>query len=1194
MKCPKCQAEVTEDSNFCNKCAYNLKKVAEIYSGHCYNEPKSYTPKFLADKILKSKSSLIGERKLVTVLFADVANYTAMSEKLDPEAVHQIMDGCFKILMDEIHNHKGTINQFTGDGVMALFGAPLALEDHAQDACRAALAIQKVIKQFSRELEKKYEIEFQMRIGLNSGPVIVGSIGDDLRMDYTAIGDTTNLASRMESLAEPGTILISSNTYEIVHQQFELRSLGQTEVKGREKSLNLYVLIKDKVDRPRLGQERQIYSKMVGRENELNKLELQVTKAIDGNGSVVNIIGEAGIGKSRLIAELRNSNVMNRVNLLEGRAISIGRNLSFHPIINLLKHWSQILEEDSEATAFSKLETAIRSVSQEEADEIIPFVATLMGMKLTGRYAERVKGIEGEALEKLILKNVKDLITKSADRIPLVIVIEDLHWIDTSSIGLLESLFPLAETRRILFINVFRPHHKETGDRIISTVKERLPVYYVEIQLEPLTEQLSETLIDNMLDIKGLHHGIRQKIIQRSGGNPFFIEEIVRSFIDTGAVINRDGKFEVTDKIETMVIPHTINDVLMARIDRLEDETRNLVKIASVIGRNFFHKILTEVAGSVENIDNRISHLKDIQFIRERKRMNELEYLFNHVLAQEAAYQSLLIQKRKEIHLRVAKSIENVYLERLHEFYGMLALHYSKGEDEEKAGEYLIKAGEEAIKSSASNEAVQYYQEALNLYLKKYGSASDPQKVAMMESNIALALFNKGQYFEAVEFLDKTIAYYEGKSSKHIFSKTVKFCNSFYHFIISLYLPSLKFKRTPNKEDIDALNLFYKKLNALAIIDPKRFFIESFYFLRRLSSFDLTKVGNGFGMYGGAAGTFAWPGISFRLSRKVIDFVKDKAGMNDVKFNIYYNMAVSLFNFVTGNWTLVKEYDEDLVNQALHIGEMFNTSVYTLFQSLINIDRGCFYEVQRMIDKLSEIADVYENIFSKAHKYEINLKLLLKQRKLHRIFDEINMGINFSHKIDMKIYVFICYVYKARVQLLMNNIDEAEESLSKAKEYQDAALPVPYYLSSFLLNVFIIYIKRLEEILITNNKSQIKKIKNQAIKIGKKALRNSRKAAGDRTEIFKLIGRYYWLVGKQKNALKYWNRSIDEGKHLGARLELSRTYFEIGKSLDGPKSKHKELNGISAEGYLKKARKMFQEMDLQYDLDELDKIAASN
>lgn len=344
---------------------------------------------------------------------------------------------------------------------------------------------------------------------------------------------------------------------------------------------------------------------------------------------------------------------------------------------------------------------------------MFPFIGTLMGMRLTGKHADRVKGIEGENLENLILKNVRELLIKLAELTPLVIVIEDMHWADMSSIELLESLYRLAEREPILFINVFRTGYLETGDRIIETIKERYHERYTQISLQPLDESLSGTLLTNLLNIKGFSQAIKEQILKRSGGNPFFIEEIVRSMIDEGAVVMKRRGFEATPKIDNVVIPETINDVLMARIDRLEEKTRELIKVASVIGRNFFHRILTEVAQTIDDIDERLGYLKEIQLIREREHMEELEYLFKHALAQEAAYESILLQRRKELHLKIAGSIENVFTERLHEFYGMLSYHYNSGEDFDKAEEYLIKAGEEALKSSASSEALHYFREAL-------------------------------------------------------------------------------------------------------------------------------------------------------------------------------------------------------------------------------------------------------------------------------------------------------------------------------------------------------------------------------------------------------------------------------------------------------------------------------------------------
>jgi class 3 adenylate cyclase len=593
MKCPNCRHEIPEDSKFCKECGHQLATSSKPSTQPISFEEKidkiqRYLPKGLTEKILSQKDKIEGERKQVTVMFCDMEGFTPLVEKLGSEKAYSVMGEIYEILIHKVHDYEGTINEMTGDGVMALFGAPIALEDAPQRALRSALAIHNEISKFNGQREGSDPIK--MRIGVHTGPVVVDTLGNNLRVEFKAVGDTVNLASRMEGLAEPGTTYISEDTFRLTEGLFRFETLGEKTVKGKKEDISVYKLLSAKKDvhRPRLGLERSIYSEMVGRDTELDKLEFQVMKAIQGEGSIVSIIGEAGIGKSRLVAELKNCDVIKKVSLFEGRAISTGRNLSFHPIIDLLKHWAHIGEDDSGADAFGKLETAIRRVVPEDTHEVLPFVATLMGMKLSGRYAERIKSIESEALEKLILKNMRDLLIKATELSPLVIVTEDLHWADTSSIELMDALFRLAKTQRIVFINVFRPGHKETGDRIVETIREKYDAYYVEIEIKSLDKGMSEKLINSMLNIQGLEHEVIDQIVERADGNPFFIEEVVRSLIDHGAVVQKDGAFEVTEHIERIVIPHTINDVLMARIDRLDEKTRELVKVASVIGRSFF------------------------------------------------------------------------------------------------------------------------------------------------------------------------------------------------------------------------------------------------------------------------------------------------------------------------------------------------------------------------------------------------------------------------------------------------------------------------------------------------------------------------------------------------------------------------------------------------------------------------------
>jgi tetratricopeptide (TPR) repeat protein len=930
---------------------------------------------------------------------------------------------------------------------------------------------------------------------------------------------------------------------------------------------------------------------MVGRNDHMDKLELQVMKAINGKGSIVNIIGEAGIGKSRLVAELKTREIIKKVALFEGRAISIGRNLSFHPVIDFFKQWAQIRENDSEPTAFNKLEATIRSLTPNAYDEILPFVATLMGMKLSGKHAKRVEGIEGEALEKLILKSLRDLLTRAAEINPLVIVIEDLHWADTSSIELLESLFRLAENHRILFINVFRPGFNETGDRIVETISEKLSVYYVEIMIEPLDEKVSETLISNMLNIGELHHAFIGRIVQRVGGNPFFIEEIVRSFIDSDAIVLKDGSFQITEKINTMAIPNTINDVLMARIDRLEEPTRDLVKVASVIGRNFFYRILKEVSDMFEDLDDRLSYLKEIQLIRERRRTEELEYLFKHALAQQVAYESILPQKQKELHLKVADSIEKVFDDRLHKYHGMLAYHYSRAENLEKAEEHLIKAGEEALKSSASNEALHYYQEALDLYLKKYGDSADSEKIAMLEKNIALALFNRGQYEEALEYFDKALNFYWGELPKGPLSEVFKFFSGFIHLLISLYLPFLKFRKIPTRNDNEALELFLKKLKALSVVNAKGFFVESFQFYKRVTRYDLTKFESGVGLFVGASTLFSFTGISFRLSRKILAFAKDRVHQDNAKMFIVYELCETIHNYMEGNWKTINAYDDDLVNKNLSIGEIYWTSQHYHWHGWPKIYQGYLDIPKLLVNKLNEIYDVYENDLCIMLKLLLNTGLLMECRKLHDALIEIEKGIEFGQKISLGTSLIHMFSCKARINILMGDIEEAQKSLAHANKIRREVDTVPWMLSNFCRSQVEYDLYRLNESIKNGNKTESFEYRKKAFKSNKMLLKQSQKVAQHRTESYKLMGVYCWLVNKQKKALKWWVRAIKEGERLGARLELSRTYYEVGKRLLESESKYKMLNGIKAEAYLEKARVLFEEMNLQWDLDELDRVS---
>jgi len=1164
MICPKCQTEVPEEAKFCLECGHGLKADRFVPQPHPAPEP---------------------ERKRVTALFSDLTNYTAITEKLDPEKVKEITAAVFAGIKQISAKYEGFIDRLLGDGVLVLFGVPKAHEDDAVRAVRAAKEIHEFIKELSPRYEARIGAPLSMHSGINTGLVVTAEV-DPEKGSQGVAGDAVNLAARLSGLAGPGEILAGEETVRRTRGRFEFLDLGTKRVKGKAEPVPVFKVAYAKRALP--VPDRQVSSVMVGRDRELNQLELQVMKVINGEGSVVNVVGEAGIGKSRLLADLRHREVMKKVTLLKGGAISIGRNLSFHPLIDLLKQWAGISEEDAEAAAFDKLELTIRALHPEEADEILSFVTTLMGMNLKGKYAERVQGIEGEALEKLIFKNIRELLIKGSERTPTVIVMEDLHWADRSSLLLLQSLYRLAEKHRILFVNLFRPGYWQGADQSMDEIGELLPNHYIELNIQPLDQQAGDALIRNLLDIQGLPYTLRLQIIERSGGNPFFIEEVVRSLIDEGAIIRVGGSFEVTEKINTVVVPPTINDVLIARIDRLEERTRDLVKIASVIGRNFFDRILKEVASSIEDIDNKLAYLKNLQLIRDRIQMNELEYLFKHALAQEAVYESTLLQQRKQLHLKVAEAIERLFSERLHEFYGILALHYSRADNLEKAEEYIVKAGEEALRSSASSEAITYFLQALQFYTEKHGLSADLEKLAGLEKNIALAYNSRGQFRESVHYIDKVFKRWGRRSPGNRVSRMVKFAIDLLIILMRLYLPWTGRKKIANKRVNEFFDLAKMKARAMLFFDQETMVTDIIVLIRESFRYDPAYLDFAAQSHLSLGMIFAGAGW-FRLMDRVLDVapqVVKETNIGDLPFN---QTAISTINCFSGKWAEMPEYDKLILKAGAEKGAFWDMGAFLLDHGALKVYQGKFSQARELLDDFIFLEEKY-GYGPISTKYLLHIELLIVCRLLFQAQDSANDLISFSVKMG-QIDDFPGYGWRAVAQVLMKDITGARDSLEHAEQCRHRqSFWMPWYLSSSLLGEFMLDLHFLEDAIGDGPRSLIPKQAEAARKSGRRAVRNAVKYAPRRTENYRLMGEYYWLVGKQRKAFQWFDKSIQEGERLGARPDLARTYMEVGKRLLEPHSKCKELDGLSAKEYLEKAEKLFREMDLQWDLEQLERV----
>lgn len=702
--CPKCGAITPATGKFCKKCGADLRE-SKPTPAIDYSQPLSYTPKHLAEKILAARTTVEGERKQVTVLFADVKGFTSISEKLDPENVQTLISECLVFFTEEIHRYEGAIAQFLGDGVMALFGAPIAHEDAPQRALYAALAIRERLREYSEKL-KKDGIDFKMRIGVNSGLVVVGKIGDDLTMEYTAMGDTVNLASRMESTAEPGTIQVSESTYRLTEGYFDFQPLGEIEVKGRKEPVKAYRLQEVGCIKTRLGvSEMRGLTPFVGRRKELDQLMDCYGRAKSGQGQVVGIVGEPGVGKSRLLLQLRAVLPQGEYTYLEGQCHHYGEATGYLPILNILRAYFDIEEGEAEALSRKKLQQRISQLDQ-RLMAMLPPLQDLLSLKVTD---EQYLRLDPQLKRVRIFEAIWSLLIRESQNLPLVMAVEDLQWIDKTSEEFLDYIIARLGGTHILLIVLYRPEYTHSwGSK----------TYYSQVRVDELPLEASAQMVQAILKEGKAAQDLVRLILDRAAGNPLFMEEFTRSLLERGYIERKDGHYVLTVKPSDIQVPETVQGIISGRMDRLEKALKETMQVASVIGKEFAYRVLQMLTGMQDELRAHIFNLQELEFIYEKSLFPELEYMFKHALTQEVAYNSLLLKRRKEIHERIGRAIEELYPDRLAEFYEMLAYHYASGESWEKAYQYLKLSGDKTLRTHSLWEPFHFYREALEALRK--------------------------------------------------------------------------------------------------------------------------------------------------------------------------------------------------------------------------------------------------------------------------------------------------------------------------------------------------------------------------------------------------------------------------------------------------------------------------------------------
>jgi class 3 adenylate cyclase/tetratricopeptide (TPR) repeat protein len=700
--------------------------------------PISYTPPHLADRI-RATSVTDGERKSITALFADIKGSTDLIADLDPEEARAILDPTLQLMMDAVHRYEGYVAQSLGDGIFALFGAPIAHEDHPQRALYAALLMQEESRKRAEHLRSDKGVNVQIRVGINTGEVVLRSIRkDDLHTDYVPVGQSTHLASRMESLATPGSILVSEQTYKLTEGYFAFKPLGHAQVKGFAEKLAIYEVVGVGPLRTKLQLSvKRGLARFIGRQHEMALLQHVLEQAKAGHGQIAGVMGEPGVGKSRLFYEFKLLSQRGCL-VLETFSVSHGKAYPYLPLIDLLKNYFQLTTQDDERRRREKITGKVLTLDR-SLEDTLPYLFFLLGI---AEATSPLQQMDAQIRRKRILEAIKRLLLRESLNQPLIIIFEDLHWLDAETQAFLQLLSDSVATARILLLVNYRPEYQSPWHG---------KTYFSQLRLDPLGKEQAEEMLTVLLDdaaefplprrerarVRGSNESLeplKKFILAKTEGNPFFMEEIVQELREQG-VLNDPRRVGTAHQYSDLRLPTTVQGVLSARMDRLSSEEKSLLQTLAVIGREFSSSLLRKVVTEHdEELLRLLSRLQSAEFVYEQPAFPEVEYIFKHALTQEVAYNSLLIERRKVLHERTAQAIEEVYRLRLEDHYSELAYHYSRSGNTQKAVDYLQLAGQQAIQRSAYVEATNHLTAALEL-LKTL-----PEALQRGEQELALLL----------------------------------------------------------------------------------------------------------------------------------------------------------------------------------------------------------------------------------------------------------------------------------------------------------------------------------------------------------------------------------------------------------------------------------------------------------------------
>lgn len=1122
--------------------------------------------------------SLSGERKRVTVMFADIGGFASLAETMDPERVRDLLNACFEQLVPPVAKYGGTVDKFIGDSVMALFGAPITHENDPERALRAALEMKEALAAFNLANGTRLSVHF----GINTGLVVAGGIGTRGQQVYSVIGDAVNLAARLEETSQPGEILVGHETHRQTSHLFTFHEAGHLRLKGKAEPVPVYKLVGARGQTASLSRAEVwgLSSPLVGRDSEVRAFGSCIERLLSGKGGVISIVAEAGLGKSRLVAEMRRQVAQPGLSWREGRALSFGQTLSYWPFLEIIQSDAGITVDDSETERWNKLQQRVSVLFPNEAAELLPYLATLLSLDVPGDLAERVKYLDGEAMGRQVFRTARRYFSCLAEERPLVVVFEDVHWLDQSSAALLEHLLPLVRDLPLLICCVGRPEPQSPMARWLEVAARYYADFHTKIALTPLSPSESTRLIRNLLKVDDLSASLRETILRKAEGNPFFVEEVIRTLIEVGALVfdKTTGRWQVTTQIEHVAIPDTLSGVIMARIDRLDEEMKGVLKLAAVIGRSFFYRVLRSLTHAEQELDRHLGGLQALELVREKSRVPELEYVFKHALVQEAAYESVLLQRRRELHQRVGECIEALFAERLEEFYGLLAYHFTRAEEWQKAQDYLFKAGDQAGKLAADAEALVHYQLAMAAYTRAFGDRWDRVERAVLERKIGEALFRRGEHEQAQGYLHRALAYLGSPYPTSRWGVRLAIARQLLRQAAHRFLPGVFLRKAP----APANRIAEERCRQYEIMKWVDFFNAPEPFV--LDSLLLLNVAEESGMYPSAAQGCSGAGsvLDAIPVSWLAEFYHSRA--MDLAQETQHPWAVAHGNlflglhdrYITGRWGAALERYERGAEAFWQKGYLRGWAAARVEAAELHAQRGDFSAGLGLCLEVVRVSQ--EAADQEAWGWGLQGVGLIQDwaGALDEATASLQQGVvllrgvpDHQGTVCSSGNLARCYLRQRKVSEAMAVLEDSRRLV--AEHGLRGFLCVPTWMS--LAQAHLTVVEQAE------GEARARALRD-AKRSCRVALAQGRLDCAALAAAYRMQGTYEWLRGKSGPAQRWWQRSLELAERLGARYELGLTCLEVGRRMRDRKHVERAgavLGDIGARFDLAQARELLQD-----------------